>query len=386
MKRILFFAICVSLLFAGIAKADVTLNLIRAAGDGNLAGINAALKEGADINVKMPPTGGTALMWSSGQGRLEVVKLLIEKGADVNIKTTDGITALMEASREGRAEVVKLLLEKGAAVNADNHGETALGMALRNGHAEVAQLLTEKGAVIKVKDISGAIALMWASIVTLGTLTIVHSLIWFGFRLIKNRKMDQEIYEPEEGLDFLEGLGFFVKWFWINLIAFVVGIIIAFILLYAVIYKFYPKETALVIVLGFGPGAVVGYAQWLMLKEKIPISSFWGLLCAIGIGVPVMVAVILDAAGIKQANSPGSAIFYALIGGIINGSLQMLLLRHYSTKAGLWIPISALGWGLYIYSVIMDWDVGTGIGAILLCTLTGVGILWLIRGSYPDSW
>jgi tetratricopeptide (TPR) repeat protein len=147
MKRILFLILCVSLMFTGIAKADVSANLILAARDGNLVNVNAALTEGADINAKMPPIGRTALIWASEQGHVEVVKLLLQKGANVDEKNFTGGTALMAALEQGQIEIIKLLIGKGADVNIkDINGATPLRKAKEMGRSDIMELLENAGA------------------------------------------------------------------------------------------------------------------------------------------------------------------------------------------------------------------------------------------------
>jgi tetratricopeptide (TPR) repeat protein len=147
MKRISLVIVCISLMFVGIAKADVSANLILAARDGNLAGVTAALKEGADINAKMPPIGRTALIWASEQGHVEVVKLLLEKGANVDEKNFTGGTALMAALEQGQTEILKLLLEKDADVNIKNvYGVTPLGKAKEMGRSDIVEMLKNADA------------------------------------------------------------------------------------------------------------------------------------------------------------------------------------------------------------------------------------------------
>jgi ankyrin repeat protein len=153
MKRILFFIVCVSLLFAGIAKteaSDQNAKLIQAIKNGNLAGVDAALKEGADINTTN--YGFTPLIWASSLDNWEAAKLLIEKGADVNAKYTDGwakstdyFTALYWASKYDNADIVRLLIEKGAIVNETN-GAYALMKAKEKGYTDIVQMLEKAGA------------------------------------------------------------------------------------------------------------------------------------------------------------------------------------------------------------------------------------------------
>ena len=104
MKRILFSIVCISLILAAFAKADVSdknAKLLLAVKDGSVKDVQTLLAEGANPNTT-DDHGVPALMWAANNGHTEVVKFLLEKGADVNVKrTTDGATVLMIASQEG---------------------------------------------------------------------------------------------------------------------------------------------------------------------------------------------------------------------------------------------------------------------------------------------
>ena len=129
------------------ARPDRDAQLIKAAEDGNMQGIQTALANGADVNSK--DANGTTALWTAAEnGHTEIVKLLLEKGADMNVKaTTDSVTALMIASQNGHAEIVKLLLGKGADVNAKaNDGFSAVNAAKNQGHTDIVQLLEKAGA------------------------------------------------------------------------------------------------------------------------------------------------------------------------------------------------------------------------------------------------
>lgn len=81
---------------------------------------------------------------------------------------------------------------------------------------------------------------------------------------------------------------------------FLAGGIAAFLLSYMVVNIFYPKESNLILGLCIGSG--VGYAQWLVLKRKMKISSLWGLACTICLGIPFIAEVILEETEYKIPN------------------------------------------------------------------------------------
>jgi serine/threonine-protein phosphatase 6 regulatory ankyrin repeat subunit B len=167
-KPILFLIVSVSFATACFAASDVSeknAKLFKAAREGSVEAVQAALANGAEINAKHPSgetAGETALMIATHEGHAKVVKLLLDKDADVNAtRTTDGVTALWIASHKGHPEIVKLLLAAKADVNAKKttDGETPLWIASHEGHAEVVKLLLAAKADFTIKAKDGKTAL-----------------------------------------------------------------------------------------------------------------------------------------------------------------------------------------------------------------------------------
>jgi hypothetical protein len=171
--------------------------------------------------------------------------------------------------------------------------------------------------------------------------------------------------------------GFLIKWIITTSVAWPVGIIGAIIFSELIVSIFYHKTTNLVV--GLCVGAVIGYSQWLVLKKNFSVSSFWGLACAIGVGVPFIAGTILDEIGIKSLpdSETLSAFIAGIIGGLLSGLLQMRLLKPYSLKSSWWLVISTMGWGLCFLS--MRTPKSFLAGGIILGAITGVGLLLIIR-------
>ena len=119
-----------------------------AAINGDLAGVQAELDKGVDVNVK-DMLGFTPLHLAVTK---EIAELLINEGADVNAKKKDGWTPLHFAVYYGHKEIVELLIANGADVNAkDVNGNTPLHLAALFGRKEVVELLIANGAAVNVK-------------------------------------------------------------------------------------------------------------------------------------------------------------------------------------------------------------------------------------------
>lgn len=138
--------------------------LLEAVEKGDLAGINASLAEGADINTKRDYREDTPLMKAAIQGDSEIVKALLSKGAKVNERSIFGQTALMYAAIEGKEDVTKMLIESRADVNAkDERERTALIDASYNNYPAIVKMLISNGAQVNDEDISGKTAWVYAA-------------------------------------------------------------------------------------------------------------------------------------------------------------------------------------------------------------------------------
>ena len=92
--------------------------LLKAASEGDLSGVEQALSSGAGVDAK-GTYNDTALNGACMWGHTEVVKRLLEAGADVENKGGSDMTPIMNAASRGHREIVQLLLQKGARVSDD---------------------------------------------------------------------------------------------------------------------------------------------------------------------------------------------------------------------------------------------------------------------------
>jgi ankyrin repeat protein len=94
---------------------EINKALMEACDIGNLAAVEEAIDEGANVNYK-DRTGSSPLLVASINGNIKLAKLLIEKGADVNVKDLWNITPLSMALERNDKEMVKFLLSNGATI------------------------------------------------------------------------------------------------------------------------------------------------------------------------------------------------------------------------------------------------------------------------------
>lgn len=124
-------------------------DLVMAAERGNLKGVTAAIRAGADVNGIHPEAGVGALFFAAQNGHLPVVKALLDSGAHVDGSGGDHFTPLMAAVNSEHEQIVKELIQRGANPHIQiSGGTTAISMAESGGQADILKLLQEqRGAV-----------------------------------------------------------------------------------------------------------------------------------------------------------------------------------------------------------------------------------------------
>ena len=147
MKHLLITTIA-AVVLVGTAFADPIHDAAR---NGDLAGVQAELDKGVDVNEADINFYNLApLHYAAIHGQKEIAELLIAAGADVSANTTTIGTPLHLVAFEGHKENFKLLIAEGADVNAiivsgQYQGKTPLDLAIQLKRTETANLLRKHG-------------------------------------------------------------------------------------------------------------------------------------------------------------------------------------------------------------------------------------------------
>ena len=130
------------------------LELMQAAGSGNVVDIKALLGKGARVNA-IDAWGNSALLIASREGEVESVRVLLKAGAYVDGRG-GSMPPLAAAALRGHSILARQLIRSGANVNAvGSNGLSALMNAVKVNHLGVAKVLLEAGANTRVVDRSG---------------------------------------------------------------------------------------------------------------------------------------------------------------------------------------------------------------------------------------
>jgi len=138
-------------------------SLLGAANSGDMNAVQAAIAQGADVNVA-DRDGRTALMFASYNGHTDIAELLLDRGARIDDRDSFGRTALIYAASGPYRQTVQLLLSHKADPNVvdTQEGWTALMFAASEGQAGVVEVLLNHGADKTLKDADGETALDFA--------------------------------------------------------------------------------------------------------------------------------------------------------------------------------------------------------------------------------
>lgn len=140
-------------------------------------------------------------------------------------------------------------------------------------------------------------------------------------------------------------------------------------------------------ILGGGTGALVGLAQWKILRKKIQISARWILTCAGGLAIAELIAgLALAIIGSdrdlvhESQNIPIYTLIYAF-GGALVGLLQYSEFEKFSTKSKRWIYACALAWGATMLILQIGFSMDKPI-PVIIAFLFGLFALGLITGYF----
>jgi hypothetical protein len=167
-----------------------------------------------------------------------------------------------------------------------------------------------------------------------------------------------------------------------------------------------PMHGVLLIV-GVLEGAILGFAQWLVLRRYIDNADWWILATSAGALIAwvmgLTVSVVMALAYVSTGDGVKTALMLRGVGllgagvGVVMGFSQWLVLKVHIRKAAWWIFANALAWSLgltvaFIGAGMISYPslsleaaiagVATGVvmGAII-GGITGIALVWLLLGK-----
>jgi hypothetical protein len=133
-------------------------------------------------------------------------------------------------------------------------------------------------------------------------------------------------------------------------------------------------------------GAVIGAAQWLVLRRRLALSALWVPVTAGGMALGMVLGQVL--LGHDTAMQP--LLLRALIVGAVIGAAQAAMLQRVLPMSAIWAVVVTLGWPLaWAVSVAIgldltwNWAVFGASGAVMFQLATGLTLAYLLRRNAP---
>jgi hypothetical protein len=123
-------------------------------------------------------------------------------------------------------------------------------------------------------------------------------------------------------------------------------------------------------------GAVIGTAQWLLLRQHLSRVGGWVLATSLGFAM---------FGAVNEANTVVFAVVFAVVGAAV-GIAQWLVLRQHLRRAGWWALASTMGFATYGAVPSLYETVYGAVGVVVVLTIvamygaiTGAVLVWLLR-------
>ena len=140
-----------------------TTNLLNATEQSDIAGVQRAIQEGAEVNcvnsLRDHPLGKACQ-----RGLDDIVRILLDAGANTRFENSQGCSPIMRACAIGHLSIVEMLLhyDQELLEIANQYGESPLLIAAKCGRADIVRFLLDQGANVFAVDHVAQTALMHA--------------------------------------------------------------------------------------------------------------------------------------------------------------------------------------------------------------------------------
>jgi len=185
------------------------------------------------------------------------------------------------------------------------------------------------------------------------------------------------------------GRGYWLAWFLASVMGYAVGMLLGASVAHG-IFNRDPFDATMGLTLGIVMGAIGGFAQWVVLRQRIPGAGWWILASAMGF------AAVFGLSGAVPSNNPATTGFIMAVAfGLVGGIPQWLILRRTVPRAGWWVLADILGllageigFPVAIAISATNDDLNFLVVALVFAAgygaITGAALVWLLRGS-PSS-
>jgi hypothetical protein len=140
------------------------------------------------------------------------------------------------------------------------------------------------------------------------------------------------------------------------------------------------------LIAGAVAGGVIGAAQWLVLRRRLPLSALWVAVTAGGMAVGLALGQVV----LGDSTTMQPLLVRGLVVGAAIGAAQVALLRGILQIPPMWAVVVTLGWPLaWAVSAAIgldlsrNWAVFGSSGALVFQLATGLALAYLLRRNAP---
>ncbi len=184
------------------------------------------------------------------------------------------------------------------------------------------------------------------------------------------------------------GKDFIQQWIIFHLVAWIGGFAIAVILSELLINPWHPKETN--VLLGLGWGLSYGFTQWRLLRKPAGLTAAWLVATALGLGIPFGALVLAHECGYDLPAVAGrpeiaEGVLVFLI-SLFVGLIQASMLKKRFAATGTWILASGIAWTLALStSQVMLAGMGMWLPGLILGTVLLWPLGWGMKEKEPEQ-
>ena len=143
-------------------------------------------------------------------------------------------------------------------------------------------------------------------------------------------------------------LRFWLHWMAANSLAWLLGSILFWILIDSILP--FPLGPGAAAVCGTALGLLVGTAQWLVLRSRVPGAGWW-----------VATSVVAGALGLAVSDALSHIGAVSLVMGATIGAVRWPVLRHWVAGSGWWVLANVVAW---LAGRSLAWTVATAVSLI----------------------
>jgi len=173
--------------------------------------------------------------------------------------------------------------------------------------------------------------------------------------------------------------GLWIRWSIATCVGWIVGVVVAIALSYAIMALLGGVEETNIFV-GVFMGACMGLAQLLGVRGVLRLGARWVWGSTAGMGLAFVAAILLGQYVFRFEGPVDNLLIpVAIVGGLLTGLFQRTSLRPYTARYNLWPLLSALSWGVAWVAANVIGMAGVLFAGVIFGVLSGALIVWLLE-------